>query len=60
MKPNFKHLSLYTEYEGTKYRVYIDKENKEQGKYVLIDYENSQIVKRANKVEKLDKFIYGG
>jgi hypothetical protein len=51
-------MIFYSEYFGTQYQIYIDKEASD-GKYCLVDMLSKDIVKRANKPEKIDKFVYG-
>lgn len=57
MKLN-KNMIFYSEYFGTQYQIYIDKEATD-GKYCLVDMLSKDIIKRANKPEKIDKFVYG-
>jgi hypothetical protein len=56
MKLN-KNMEFYTEYEGTNYAVYFDR-TVQDGKYCLIDVNTKEVIKKANKPEKLDKFVY--
>ena len=51
-------MVFYSEYFGTNYEIYVDRDSDQ--KYCLVDMNTKQIVKRANKPEKLDKWVYEG
>lgn len=53
-----KNMVFYSEYFGTNYEIYVDRDSDQ--KYCLVDMNTKQIVKRANKPEKLDKCVYEG
>ena len=50
-------MEFFSEYVGSDYEIYVDREAQD-GKYCLVNMTTKQIVKRANKPEKLDKFVY--
>ena len=52
-----RHMEFFSEYVGSDYEIYVDREAQD-GKYCLVNMTTKQIVKRANKPEKLDKFVY--